>query len=346
MTILRRSTKKIKVGNIFIGGDAPITVQTMVKADAHDVNAVVKQILETEKYGCDITRMGVLDMESVKNFGKIKKQIHIPIVADIHFDYKLALEAIRQGVDKLRINPGNIGDISKTREVVNLAKKYKVPIRIGINGGSLEKDIPLSPKGLVESATRHIRILEDLNYDQILVSLKTSDIKMTIEAYELFSKKYDYPVHVGITEAGTNYSGTIKSSIGIGSLLLKGIGDTIRVSLTSNPVDEVKAGLEILKQLNIRKDSPVLVSCPTCSRTQYDMMPLATKVEEFLLTIKKPIKVAVMGCVVNGPGEAREADCGVAGGKNCGVLFVKGKVTKTVPEKDMFEELKNLINKL
>lgn len=343
MTILRRSTKKIKVGNIFIGGDAPITVQTMVKADAHDVDAVVKQILETEKYGCDITRMGVLDMESVKNFGKIKKQIHIPIVADIHFDYKLALEAIRQGVDKLRINPGNIGDISKTREVVNLAKKYKVPIRIGINGGSLEKDLPLSPKGLVESATRHIRILEDLNYDQILVSLKTSDIKMTMEAYELFSKKYDYPVHVGITEAGTNYSGTIKSSIGIGSLLLKGIGDTIRVSLTSNPVDEVKAGLEILKQLNIRKDSPVLVSCPTCSRTQYDMMPLATKVEEFLLTIKKPIKVAVMGCVVNGPGEAREADCGVAGGKNCGVLFVKGKVTKTVPEKDMFEELKKLI---
>jgi len=346
MTISRRSTKKIKVGNIFIGGDAPITVQTMVKADAHDVDAVVKQILETEKYGCDITRMGVLDMESVKNFGKIKKQIHIPIVADIHFDYKLALEAIRQGVDKLRINPGNIGDISKTREVVNLAKKYKVPIRIGINGGSLEKDLPLSPKGLVESATRHIRILEDLNYDQILVSLKTSDIKMTMEAYELFSKKYDYPVHVGITEAGTNYSGTIKSSIGIGSLLLKGIGDTIRVSLTSNPVDEVKAGLEILKQLNIRKDSPVLVSCPTCSRTQYDMMPLATKVEEFLLTIKKPIKVAVMGCVVNGPGEAREADCGVAGGKNCGVLFVKGKVTKTVPEKDMFEELKNLINNL
>jgi (E)-4-hydroxy-3-methylbut-2-enyl-diphosphate synthase len=346
MTILRRSTKKIKVGNIFIGGDAPITVQTMVKADAHDVDAVVKQILETEKYGCDITRMGVLDMESVKNFGKIKKKIHIPIVADIHFDYKLALEAIRQGVDKLRINPGNIGDISKTREVVSLAKKYKVPIRIGINGGSLEKDIPLSPKGLVESATRHIRILEDLNYDQILVSLKTSDIKMTIEAYELFSKKYDYPVHVGITEAGTNYSGTIKSSIGIGSLLLKGIGDTIRVSLTSNPVDEIKAGLEILKQLNIRKDSPVLVSCPTCSRTQYDMMPLAAKVEEFLLTIKKPIKVAVMGCVVNGPGEAREADCGVAGGKNCGVLFVKGKVVKTVPEKDMFTELTRLIKNL
>lgn len=346
MTISRRSTKKIKVGNIFIGGDAPITVQTMVKADAHDVDAVVKQILETEKYGCNITRMGVLDMESVKNFSKIKKQIHIPIVADIHIDYKLALEAIRQGVDKLRINPGNIGDISKVREVVTLAKEYKVPIRIGINGGSLEKDLPLTPEGLVESASRHIRILEDLNFDQIIVSLKTSDIKTTIEAYELFSEQYNYPVHVGITEAGTNYAGTIKSSIGIGSLLLKGIGDTIRVSLTSSPTDEIKAGLEILKQLNIRKDSPMLVSCPTCSRTQYDMMPLAAKVEEFLLTIKKPLKVAVMGCIVNGPGEAKEADCGIAGGKNCGVLFVKGKILKTIPEKDMFEELKKLISSL
>jgi len=346
MTISRHSTKKIKVGNIFIGGDAPITVQTMVKADAHDVDAVVKQILETEKYGCDITRMGVLDMESVKNFSKIKKQIHIPIVADIHIDHKLALEAIRQGVDKLRINPGNIGDISKVREVVTLAKEYKVPIRIGINGGSLEKDLPLTPEGLVESASRHIRILEDLNFDQIIVSLKTSDIKTTIDAYELFSQKYNYPVHVGITEAGTNYAGTIKSSIGIGSLLLKGIGDTIRVSLTSSPTDEIKAGLEILKQLNIRNDSPTLVSCPTCSRTQYDMMPLASQVEEFLLTIKKPLKVAVMGCIVNGPGEAKEADCGIAGGKNCGVLFVKGKILKTVPEKDMFIELTKLIKTL
>lgn len=346
MTISRRSTKKIKVGNIYIGGDSPITVQTMVKADAHDVDAVVKQILEAEKYGCDITRMGVLDMESVKNFSKIKKQIHIPIVADIHIDHKLALEAIRQGVDKLRINPGNIGDISKVREVVTLAKEYKVPIRIGINGGSLEKDLPLTPEGLVESASRHIRILEDLNFDQIIVSLKTSNIDTTINAYELFAEQYNYPVHVGITEAGTNYAGTIKSSIGIGSLLLKGIGDTIRVSLTSSPTDEIKAGLEILKQLNIRKDTPTLVSCPTCSRTQYDMIPLATQVEEFLLTINKPLKVAVMGCIVNGPGEAKEADCGIAGGKNCGVLFVKGKILKTIKEEDMFGELKKLILQL
>jgi (E)-4-hydroxy-3-methylbut-2-enyl-diphosphate synthase len=346
MNISRKLTKKIKVGNIFIGGDAPITVQTMVKADAHDVKKVVAQIKEAQKYGCDIVRMGVLDMESVKNFGQIKKQINIPIVADIHLNYKFALEAIRQGVDKLRINPGNIGDISHVREVVKLAKEYKVPIRIGINGGSLEKDIPLTPQGLVQSASRHIQILEDLNYDQIIVSLKTSDIQTTVEAYQLFSEQYDYPVHLGITEAGTNYAGTIKSSIGIGALLLQGIGDTIRVSLTSSPVDEIKAGIEILKQLNLKKDSPTLVSCPTCSRTQYDMFTLANKVEKFLLTIKKPIKVAVMGCIVNGPGEAKEADCGIAGGKNCGVLFKKGEIVKTVAEKDMFKELVDLINSL
>jgi (E)-4-hydroxy-3-methylbut-2-enyl-diphosphate synthase len=346
MTISRRLTKKIKVGDIFIGGDAPITVQTMVKTDAHDVKSVISEIKETQKYGCEITRMGVLDMDSVKNFGKIKKEINIPIVADIHLNYKFALEAIRQGVDKLRINPGNIGDISKVREVVKLAKEYKVPIRIGINGGSLEKDIPLTPEGLVESASRHIKILEDLNYDQIIVSLKTSNIEITTQAYQLFSQKYDYPVHVGITEAGTNYAGTIKSSIGIGNLLLQGIGDTIRVSLTSSPIDEIKAGLEILKQLNLKKDSPTLISCPTCSRTQYDMFPLANKVEKFLLTIKKPIKVAVMGCIVNGPGEAKEADCGIAGGKNCGVLFKKGKIVKTVSEKNMYQELTALIKSL
>lgn len=346
MNISKKLTKKIKVGNIFIGGDAPITVQTMVKADAHDVKAVINQIKEAQDYGCDIIRMGVLDMESVKNFSKIKKEIKIPIVADIHFDYKLALEAIRQGVDKLRINPGNIGDISKTREVVNLAKKNQVPIRIGVNGGSLEKNIPLTPEGLVQSASRHIKILEDLNFDQIIVSLKTSDIATTVKAYQLFSEQYNYPVHIGITEAGTNYAGTIKSSIGIGSLLLQGIGDTIRVSLTSPPLDEVKAGIEILKQLNLKKDSPTLISCPTCSRTQYDMIPLATKIEKFLLTIKKPFKVAVMGCIVNGPGEAREADCGIAGGKNCGVLFKKGQVFKTIPEKDMYDELVKLIKSL
>jgi (E)-4-hydroxy-3-methylbut-2-enyl-diphosphate synthase len=346
--IQRHLTKKIKVGNTFIGGDSPILVQTMIKTDAHDVDGVVKEILETEKYGCEITRMGVLDMESVKNFSKIKKQIHIPIVADIHFDYKLALEAINQGVDKLRINPGNIGDISKVKEVVTAAKDHGVPIRIGVNAGSLEKEILQkyghpTPEGMVESATGHIRILEDLNFDQIIVSLKSSDIQTTVQAYRLFSQKYDYPVHLGITEAGTNWSGTIKSSIGIGALLLDGIGDTIRVSLTAAPVEEVKAGFEILKNLDIRKRGPTLISCPTCSRTQYDMFSLVKKVEDYLATIKKPIKVAVMGCVVNGPGEAREADIGIAGANDQAIIFAKGEVIKTVKKEDMFEEFKKAI---
>ncbi|MEI8067550.1 MAG: flavodoxin-dependent (E)-4-hydroxy-3-methylbut-2-enyl-diphosphate synthase [Candidatus Shapirobacteria bacterium] len=347
--INRKLTKKIRVGNIFIGGDAPIPVQTMIKSDAHDVDAVVKEILRTEDVGCEITRMGVLDMESVKNFSKIKKQIHIPIVADIHFDYRLAIEAIKQGVDKLRINPGNIGDISNVKKVVNLAKERGVPIRIGVNAGSLEKDIleknngHATAAGLVESASRHIKILEDLNFDQTIVSLKASDIAMTVEAYNLFSQKYDYPLHIGITEAGTNWSGTIKSSIGIGSLLLDGIGDTLRVSLTADPTLEVRTGWEILKNLEIRDRGPRLISCPTCSRTQYDLFALVKQVEEYLATLDKSIKVAVMGCVVNGPGEAREADVGVAGGKDCGILFSKGKILKTIPESDMFFELKKLI---
>lgn len=349
--IKRRPTKKIKVGNTFIGGDAPILVQTMIKTDAHDVDGVVKEILETEKYGCEITRMGVLDIESVKNFSKIKKQIHIPIVADIHFDYRLALEAIHQGVDKLRINPGNIGDISKVREVVNAAKDHGVPIRIGVNAGSLEKDILKkyghpTPEGMLESATGHIRILEDLNFDQIIVSLKSSDIETTVAAYRLFSEKYDYPVHLGVTEAGTNWSGTIKSSIGIGALLLEGIGDTIRVSLTAAPIEEVKTGFEILKNLEIRKRGPSLVSCPTCSRTQYDMFSLVKKVEDYLATIDKPIKVAVMGCVVNGPGEAREADIGIAGANDMAIIFAKGEVIKSVTKAAMFEEFKKEIEKI
>jgi (E)-4-hydroxy-3-methylbut-2-enyl-diphosphate synthase len=351
LMIQRCKTKKIRVGNTFIGGDSSILVQTMIKTDAHDVDGVVKEILETEKYGCEITRMGVLDLESVQNFSKIKKLIHIPIVADIHFDYKLALEAIKQGVDKLRINPGNIGDISKVREVVNAAKDHGVPIRIGVNAGSLEKEILQkyghpTPEGMVESATGHIKILEDLNFDQIIVSLKSSDIATTVAAYRLFSQKYDYPVHVGITEAGTNWSGTIKSSIGIGALLLDGIGDTIRVSLTAAPVEEVKTGFEILKNLDIRKSGPSLVSCPTCSRTQYDMFALVKKVEDYLATVKKPIKVAVMGCVVNGPGEAREADIGIAGANDCAIIFAKGQVLKTIPKSEMFEEFKKEIEKI
>lgn len=347
--IKRKKTKKIRVGNTFIGGDAPITVQTMVKSDAHNVDAVVQEILETEKFGCEITRMGILDMESASNFAKIKKQIHIPIVADIHFDYRLAIEAIKSGVDKLRINPGNIGDISNVKKVVTLAKERGIPIRIGVNAGSLEKNILAkfgghpTAQGLVESASGHIKILEDLNFDQIVVSLKSSDIALTVEAYRLFSQKYDYPLHVGITEAGSNWSGTIKSSIGIGSLLLDGIGDTIRVSLTANPNEEVKTGWEILKNLELRSRGPILISCPTCSRTQYDMFSLAKQVENYLATVTKPIKVAVMGCAVNGPGEASNADIGIAGAKDHGILFAKGKVIKTVPESEMFNELKKII---
>lgn len=348
--IKRRLTKKIRVGNIFIGGDAPITVQTMVKVDAHDVKAVVKQIKEQEEAGCDITRMNVLDMESVKNFSKIKKEIKIPIVADIHINYLWAMEAIRQGVDKLRINPGNIGGIDKVKQVVKLAKEREVPIRIGVNAGSLEKDLlekygHPTPQALVESAGRHIKILEDLDFDQTVVSIKTSNVLTMTEAYRLFAKQYDYPVHLGVTESGPIKSGTIVSSIGIGTLLQEGIGDTIRVSLSGDCLEEIRVGKEILKSLGLKAGAR-LVACPTCSRTSFDMLPLVAKVEKYLETIKESIEVAVMGCVVNGPGEAREADLGIAGGKKAGVIFSKGKILKVVKEKEMFGELKKLIDKI
>lgn len=349
--IQRRKTRKVRVGNIYIGRDAPITVQTMVKVDAHDVKAVVRQIREQEEVGCDITRMNVLDMESVKNFSKIKKQIHIPIVADIHINYLWAIEAIKQGVDKLRINPGNIGGEDKVRKVVSLAKDRGVPIRIGVNTGSLEKDLlerygHPTAEALVESAERHIKILEDLNFDQIVVSLKATDVPMMIEAYRLFSQKYDYPVHLGVTEAGTPWGGTIKSTVGIGTLLAEGIGDTIRISLTGDPKEEIRVGREILKSLSLRQSGPVLISCPTCSRTQIDLVKLANQVEEAIKDIKQPIKVAVMGCIVNGPGEAREADIGVAGGKEMGAIFVKGKIIKTVKEEEILPALLSEIKKL
>ena len=348
--IKRKKTKKIRIGKIAIGGDAPITVQTMVKTNAHDVKAVVRQIKESEEVGCDITRMNVLDMESVKNFSKIKKQINIPIVADIHFNYFWAIEAIKQGVDKLRINPGNIGSADKIKKVVKIAKERKVPIRIGVNTGSLEKDLlekygHPTAEAMVESAARHVRILEDLDFDQIVVSLKASDVQLMTKAYRLFSQKYDYPLHLGVTEAGLPKTGMIKSSLGIGSLLLEGIGDSIRVSLSGDPREEVRVGREILKSLGLQS-GPILIACPTCSRTQYNMLPLVKKVEEFLETIDRPIKVAVMGCVVNGPGEAREADVGIAGGKGMGALFVKGKVIKTVKEKEMFASLVAEIKKI
>lgn len=348
--IKRRLTKKIRVGNIFIGGDAPITVQTMVKVDAHNVKAVIRQIKEQEEVGCDITRMNVLDMESVQNFSKIKKEIKIPIVADIHINYLWAMEAIRQGVDKLRINPGNIGGIDKVKQVVKLAKEREVPIRIGVNAGSLEKDLlekygHSTAEALVESAARHIKILEDLDFNQIVVSLKASSVEKMAAAYSLFSAKYDYPVHLGVTEAGPPSIGTIVSSVGIGALLLQGIGDTIRVSLSGDSLEEIRVGKELLKSLGL-KSGPRLISCPTCSRTSYDMIPLVQKIEQYLEGIKKPITVAVMGCVVNGPGEAREADVGIAGGKKAGIIFSKGKIVKMVKEDEMFEELVKFIEKI
>ena len=350
--IKRKKTREIKIGRVKIGANNPIAVQSMCDVDTRDVKATVKQIHELEEVGCEIVRVAVPDIKAAKALGKIKKQINIPLVADIHFDYRLALEAIEQGVDKLRINPGNIGSKEKIESVVKRAKEKQIPIRIGVNSGSIEKDLlerhgSATPQAAVESVLRHIRILEDLDFFDIVISLKFSDVLRTTEAYRLISKKVDYPLHLGITEAGTKFSGTIKSSVGLGILLAEGIGDTIRVSLTGEVVKEVMVGYEILKALGLREHGPILISCPVCGRCEIGLPTLARKVEKAIAHIKKPIKVAVMGCVVNGPGEAREADVGVAGGKGYGAIFVKGKVIKTVPEKEilpvLLEEIKKII---
>ena len=350
--IKRKKTRPVKVGKITIGGNAPISVQSMCSTDTRDVKSTVRQIRELEEVGCEIIRVAVPDMEAAKALGKIKKQIHIPLVADIHFDYRLALESAKQGVDKLRLNPGNIGDPENVKKVVRAAKERHLPIRIGINVGSLDKKIlakykgKATPEAMVESAKQHLQILENLNFRDIIVSLKASDVPKTIEAYQLFSKKYDYPVHLGITEAGTIWAGSIKSAVGIGSLLSEGIGDTIRVSLTGSVTEEIRVGFEILKSLGLRERGPILISCPTCGRTEIDVVGLANKVEVAIAQVEKPIKVAVMGCVVNGPGEAREADVGVAGGKHCGAIFIKGKIIKTVPEDKILSALLSEIRKL
>jgi (E)-4-hydroxy-3-methylbut-2-enyl-diphosphate synthase len=313
------------------------------------VESVVAEILELEQVGCDIIRVGFLDIESVKNISEIKKHIHIPLVADIHFNYQLALEAIAQGADKLRINPGNIGTHDQVKMIVKAAKEKNVPIRIGVNGGSLQKDLLAKHGGhptaaaMVASAAEHIKILEDLDFKQIAVSLKASDVLLTMQACELFSERYDYPLHLGVTEAGTKTSSTVKSSIGIGSLLLKGIGDTIRVSMTDSNIEEVKVGKEILSSLGLRSSEPTLISCPMCSRTCWDMLPITKQVDAYLQTVKKPIKVAVMGCAVNGPGEASEADIGVAGGKDRAVLFACGQVVKDIAIDDILPELKAMV---
>lgn len=340
----------VKVGPYKLGGKNPVRVQSMCTTDTRDVKATVKQILALEKAGCEIIRVAIPDMKAAQAIGKIKKKIHIPLVADIHFDYLLALEAIRQGIDKIRINPGNIGSEEKVRAVVDACQKKRIPIRIGVNVGSLEKDLLKkygpSPKAAVESALRHVRILEKMNFRDILISIKFSDVAPLIEAYRMLAKKVSYPLHLGVTHAGTTFMGTLKNAIGIGALLLEGIGATIRVSLTADPTEEIRAGFGILSASGIRQRGPEIISCPTCGRTEINLLDLTEKVEKAMLKINKPIRVAVMGCVVNGPGEAREADVGVAGGKGAGAIFRKGKVIKSVSEKNILQALLEEIKKL
>ena len=347
----RIDTRKIKVGNVQIGGKDEVIIQSMTNTKTKDVNNTVKQILDLENAGCQIIRVACLDIEDAKSIKQIKQQIHIPIVADIHFDYRIALQAIESGVDKIRINPGNIGDEERIKKVVDACKEHKIPIRIGVNGGSLEKDLldkngRPTAKAMVESAKRHVDILEKLNFYDICISLKASDLDLCIAAYEEASKTFDYPLHLGITEAGTAFSGTVKSSIGLGVLLRQGIGDTLRVSLSDNPVEEIKVAKEILKDCGLYKKSPKLVACPTCGRTQIDLIPIAKEVENFLQTIEADITVAVMGCAVNGPGEAKNADIGIAGGINEGLLFKKGEIIKKVKQEDIVQVLKDEIIKM
>lgn len=345
----RKNTRRIMVGNVQIGGQNEVIIQSMCNTKTKDVKATVKQILDLEKVGCKVIRVACLDIEDAKAIKEIKKEIHIPIVADIHFDYRIALEAIEAGVDKVRINPGNIGSEERVKIVVDKCKEKKIPIRIGVNAGSLEKDLLKKYNGkptaeaMVESARRHVDILEKLNFHDYLISLKASNLDLCIESYEKASEAFDCPLHLGITEAGTEFSGTIKSSIGLGYLLRKGIGDTLRVSLSDDPIKEVKVAKEILKDCNLYRNSPTLIACPTCGRTQIDLIPIAKEVEEFLQTIESDITVAVMGCAVNGPGEARCADIGIAGGINEGLLFKKGEIVKKVKQEKIVETLKNEI---
>lgn len=344
----RNETRKIMVGNVQIGGQNRVVIQSMCNTKTKDVEKTVKQILELEKAGCEIIRVACLDMEDAKAIRQIKEKIHIPIVADIHFDYKIALQAIESGVDKVRINPGNIGSKDRVKAVVDKCKEKNIPIRIGVNGGSLEKDLlekygNPTAKAMVESAKRHIDILEELDFHDYLLSLKASNLDLCIEAYEEATKTFKCPLHLGITESGTEFSGTIKSSIGLGYMLRNGIGDTIRVSLSDDPVKEIKVAKEILKDCNLYRNLPTLVACPTCGRTQIDLIPIAKEMEEFLQTIDSNITVAVMGCAVNGPGEAREADIGIAGGIKEGLLFKKGEIIRKIPQDQIVEELKKEI---
>ncbi len=344
-------TKKINIGGTFVGGGAPVSIQSMTNVKTRDIEKTAEQINELSANGCEIIRVAVPDMDSAMAIDKIKERISIPLVADIHFDYKLALECIKRGADKIRINPGNIGSKERVRKVAEAAGEKGIPIRIGVNGGSLEPHILKkygrpTPEGMVESALYHIKLLEDCGFYDIAVSLKASDVKTTVEAYRLMSKKSDYPLHLGVTEAGTAWGGTIRSAMGIGALLLDGIGDTIRVSLTADPIEEVIAAKEILRSAGLRENGIRVVSCPTCARCQINMIPIAEKVTKAVEKFKKPMKVAVMGCAVNGPGEAKDADIGVAGGNGCGLIFKKGEILRRVPEDRIFTELMLEIEKM
>lgn len=346
-----RVSKQVKAGEVPIGGDAPVSIQSMLNRPAADVEGNVRQAMELEKAGCEIVRVAIPDMEAVRLVDAIKSQIRIPLVADIHFDYRLALECAAAGIDKVRINPGNIGDKSRVRAVVKACKSRNIPIRIGVNGGSLEKDLlekygAPTAEALVESAMRHVSLLEKNDFDDIVISMKSSDVKTMVEAYRLAAQRCTYPLHLGVTEAGTERMGLIKSAAGIGSLLMDGIGDTIRVSLTDDPVREIAAAKDILKAIGIRDEGVRIVSCPTCGRTNIDLISLANQVEEKLRDCQKPITVAVMGCAVNGPGEAREADIGIAGGAGEALLFKKGKVLGKFPEKDILNVLLSEIEKM
>jgi (E)-4-hydroxy-3-methylbut-2-enyl-diphosphate synthase len=341
---MRRETRQISIGTVAVGGGAPISVQSMCSTDTRDVVATMAQITRLAEAGCELVRCAVLDSEAAEALGRIKAASPIPVIADIHFDYKLALAVLAGGVDGLRLNPGNIGERWKVAEVVKAASERSVPIRIGVNAGSLEKELLAkyghpTAEAMVESGLGHIRILEELGYDRIKISLKASDVMKTVEAYRLLSTKVDYPLHIGITEAGTIFSGTIKSSVGLGILLADGIGDTLRVSLTGDPVDEVRVGFEILKSLNLRQHGVNFVSCPTCGRCQINLIDVANEVEQRLKGVDAPFTVAVMGCIVNGPGEAREADFGIAGGKGEGLLFRHGEIVRKVPEAEMADAL-------
>lgn len=349
--MLREETRSVQVGHLTIGGNNHVVIQSMCNTKTKNVEATIKQINALEQAGCELVRVAVFDKEDAYAIKEIKKGIHIPLVADIHFDYKLALIAIESGIDKVRINPGNIGSIEKVKAVVDACKEKHIPIRIGVNGGSLEKDIlekygEPTPEGMVESAMKHVKILEDLDFHDIVISLKSSNTMLTIKAYELASKTFPYPLHVGVTEAGTALGGTIKSALGIGTLLYEGIGNTIRVSLSDDPVEEIKVAKILLKELGLLKGVPTLVSCPTCGRIQYDLIPIAKEMEDFLKDIHLDITVAIMGCAVNGPGEARHADIGIAGGVGEGLLIKHGEIVKRVKQEDMVQTLKDEILKM